>query len=277
MSRHARQNDDRRCWLRLCLPAAVAVAALLSLAVAEPEGGATTRPASDVPDRVMAELRAANAARSQLLQAEQDWALEKEKLKLLKSTVLREAARLRAAADEAARQETNLGKRTTGARAQRKRLDEVEAMVDALAERLEKALEATGRRYLPGLVPADRAAGITDPAERLSAAAGRLAEARRQAGAARIELVSGFLAGRALTVKLLRAGGVAAWWMSLDGADSGPATLADGKLLLTAARTAGDDEAIRKAFAIAEGHAPPAWSLLPADHVKVTPQAGGKP
>jgi hypothetical protein len=225
----------------------------------------------------MQELQAANEARSALLQAEQDWALEKEKLELLRSTVLREAARLQSVAAEARRQEAELSEQTAGARAEQKRLEEIEAMVDALAERLEKALAAMAARTLPGLVPPDRAAAITDPAERLSAGADRLRQAERQAQAPGMELVDGLLNGESRTVKLFRAGGAAAWWMSLDGAGSGTAVMKDGKLVLIPAQSPADAEAIRTAFSIAEGHAPPAWTLLPMDHVHVSPGAGEKP
>jgi len=278
MSRHASSRDfgGRPRW-GLYVPAAGALAALLSLASAGPDKPPASQPAPPVAQRVLAELQAANAARRQLLQAEQDWALETERLELLESTVVGEAARLKAAAAEARREAAKLTGRAAGLRARQQRLEEVEAMVDAVSERLEKALEALAGRSLPGLVPPDRAAGITDPSARLSAAVDRLGQAEQQARKPNIELVVGALDGEPMTVKLLRAGGVAAWWTSLDGKRAGQAALTGGKLILTAARTPADAEAIRKAFAIAEGRAAPAWVLLPVHPLQGLPGGGERP
>lgn len=225
-------------------------------------GGPTTRPA--VAEQVMAELRAANAARARLLTEHQDWAGEKEKLALLKSTVLREADRQKAAASAARRAEADLRKRLAERQADQRRLRSVEAVVDALCERLEKALDELAKRSLPGLVPPDRAAGITQPARRLAAGTERLEEARRRTKRAGVEVVGGHLEGRRLAVKLLRAGGVAAWWLSLDGKLAGTAAVRDGRVVLRRVADERDVQAVRKAFAIAEGRAAPDWALLPA-------------
>jgi hypothetical protein len=116
-------------------------------------------------------------------------------------------------------------------------------------------------------VPLDRAARITDPAARLTAAAHRLDDAQRQARRASVEVVEGTLGTRKLTVKLLRIGAVAAWWTTLDGRETGTAVTRDGRLALAPAFTPADAQAIAKAFAIIEGRAAPDWVLLPADHV----------
>jgi len=261
------------------VPIAAALLAILNFAVAEPAGPTTqptTRPVATIPRQVLAELRAANAARAERLTAEQAWALEKEKLELLAATVRREADRFTAAAAKAKSDEAALKTTLAAARATQQRIEAVEAMIDTLAERLEQALERLAGRALPGLVPPDRAAGITDPPARLAAAVSRLDQTERQARKAGVELVTGTLAGEPVTVKLLRAGGVAAWWMSLDGKQTGQAVMADGKLSLTPASTEADGKAIRQAFGILEGQAAPTWSALPAGHVKVAPP-GGKP
>jgi len=256
---------------------AACLAAALGVGAAEPDPQATTAPVGSVPQRVMTELRAANAARAQRLQEQQDWALRKHELELLASVVRDQAQQAARDAAEAKRERARLQKQAAGVEARQAHLEQVEAMIDALAERLEKALAALATRSLPGLVPADRASAITDPAGRLAAAADRVAQAQRQTHRCGVELVVGDLDGQATTVKLLRAGGVAAWWMSLDATRSGTATVEEGKLMLSAARTPADVAAIRKAFDIAEARAAPDWVLLPAQHVGVAKTAGDRP
>jgi len=248
-------------------------APLLLIGVAGVAQGPTTQPAG-VSDRVLSELRAAHAARAQLLRAEQAWALDKEKLELLRGTLRDEAERLTAAAAEAARKESDLREQSADLQARRERLKQVEAMIDSLSERLEQALEALARRALPGLVPPDAAAHITEPARRLAAAADRLGDVERRARKSAIELVLGMLAGEEVTVKLLHAGGAVAWWTSLDGKQSGTAAMEEGKLVLSPARTAKDAAAIKKAFAIVEGRAAPVWLLLPLDAAVTKPPGG---
>lgn len=252
---------DRARALRLFWPAWLVPVLFVNLAQT-PEAP-STRPSVSAGEQVMAELRAANAARSRLLREEQAWALDKQKLELLRATVRAEALRLSAAAEQARSQRAELRKQTAQARADEQRLERIEAMIDTLCERLEKALAALGGRCLPGLVPPDTAAAITDPAERLAAAARRVDEARRRAQKAGVEIVVAELDGRQVTVKLLRAGGAAAWWAALDGQRAGIAAVVDGKLTLLPAKTPGDADAVRKAFAIAEGRAAPHWVLLP--------------
>ncbi len=255
----------------LSILAGVGLLAMLGLAGAQPRDTppSTTQPAVPLPEQVMAELRAANAARAERLKAEQAWALEAEKLRLLKSAVLGEADHFKTVGAKAKADRAALAEQVAGARAERERVEQVEAMVDALAERLEEALAALAAKALPGVVPIDRAAAITDPAARLAAAVERLGQTERQVRKAGVELVAGTLDGKSVTVKLLRAGGVAAWWMSLDGTQAGQAVAAAGLPVLTPARTEADREAIGKAFAVAEGQAAPVWATLPVHHVKL--------
>ena len=254
---------------------------LVPLILLCPAGGAETpaeKPKPSTAEQAMAELRAANAARAQLLNEQQAWALEKEKLELLKSTVRGEAERFRTAAAKARQAEADLRKQTAERQATRRRLKLVEAMVDSLCERLEKALAKLAGTSLPGLVPPDRAAGITDPARRLAAGAQRIDDAERMARSAGVEIVQGTLAGRPATVKLLRAGGVAGWWITLDGRRTGTAEVADGKLILLPTVEPGDIEAITKAFTIVEGRGTPDWVLLPMGRVgKKAPPSPSRP
>ena len=227
-----------------------------------------------IPDQVMAELRAANAARAELLREEQDWALEKARLELLRTTVHDEAERLGNEAEGARIEAAQLRAKAGILRAAQQKLELAEAMIDALAERLEQALDVLAGKSLPGLVPPDTAAGITDPGKRLAAGVQRLHMAEQQARKTGIELVTGNLGGRQLTVKLLRIGGTAAWWIALDGSQAGTASVRDGKLVLSTAQTPRDLEAIRKAFAVAEGRRAPDWALLPMGGIEVKQQEG---
>ncbi|KPJ74770.1 MAG: hypothetical protein AMK72_03555 [Planctomycetes bacterium SM23_25] len=238
-------------------------ACLMTLPFAVAAGPDDAQSPATVPEQVQAHLAAAHAARTELAKEHEAWAMEKERLELLASTVRSEAERFRAAAEEAKSDEAKLRSRTEALQAQTQRLEHLEAMIDTVAERLEKALDALTAKSLPGVVPPDVAAGITEPARRLAAGAGRLDQARLRTQRAGIELVVGTLGERQVTVRLLRAGAVAAWWMTLDGKQTGTAAIDAGKLVLTLSKPPDNETAIRKAFAIAEGHAAPDWVLLP--------------
>ena len=244
---------------------ALGAACVLLSALAVTARAQTSQPDSNQPvaKQVMSELRAAGEARAQLLKEQQQWALEKEKLELLKSTVMREAKLRRAAATKARQAETELRQRLEQHKVAQQRLKSVEGVVDALCERLEKALAKRAGKSLPGLVPPDRAASITEPGRRLAAGVDRLRQVRRRAKQAAVEIVSGSLENQTIAVKMLRAGGVAAWWLSLDGKQAGPATVRDGQVILTKATKLEDVQAIQNAFAIAEGRGTPNWALLP--------------
>jgi len=238
-------------------------ACLLTLPFAAAAGPDDAQDAATVPEKVQAHLAGAHAARTELAKERETWAMEKERLELLASTVRSEAERFRAAAEEAKSNEAKLRSRTEALQAQTQRLEQLEAMIDTVAERLEQALSALAAQSLPGVVPPDVAAGITEPARRLAASAGRLDETRLRTQRSGIELVVGTLGERQVTVRLLRAGAVAAWWMTLDGKQAGTAAVRDGKVTLRPSKTPDEAAAIRKAFAIADGHTPPDWILLP--------------
>ena len=225
--------------------------------------------AGTVPQQVQAELAAAHRARSQLAEETQAWAAEKERLRLLVSAVRRRTERLKAEADAAAAARDDLKKNVDTLSAKKERLQAVEALLDALAERLEKDLQALAADSLPGLVPPDTAAGVTDPSRRLDAALARLEETESRLGTATVEIVTGVLEGREVTVKLLRAGSAAAWWASLDGARAGTARLDGERLVLVSIESPDAAGAIHKAVAVAEGRAAPGWVVLPAGHVEV--------
>ncbi len=249
--------------------AAVVLTALLSLAAGDSQEAPSTRPAASIAENVIAELRAADAARAELQHAQQQWAMEEKKLDMLIDSVNRRAEQLAGEAADAERKQTELKKRVAVEQAAQQRLVKVEAMADALSERLEQSLEAMKTRSLPGLVPPDTAAGITDPARRFATDVDRLAKTEQNARTSSVELVNAELGGDTVTVKLLRAGAAGAWWMSLDGDRAGQAIMNNKKLTLEPARTEQDAQAIIKAFAVAEGQTAPHWTLLPAHHLRI--------
>jgi len=248
-------------------PLLALAAVLLALPLA---GGAGPKDAGDagtVPQRVQAELAAAHRARSRLAEEKQAWAREKERLELLVSAVRRRAERLHAEAERDRAARKDLKNKVDALSAKRERLQAVEALLDALAERLEKDLQTLAEASLPGLVPPDTAAGVTDPARRLDAAVARLEETEARLGTATVEIVTGVLNGREVTVKLLRTGNAAAWWTSLDGGRAGTARREGERLVLAPTDSPEAARAIRKAVAVAEGRAAPDWAVLPAEHL----------
>ncbi|MFO8014397.1 MAG: DUF3450 family protein [Phycisphaerae bacterium] len=247
------------------LPLAVCLLALPFVLGAAP---AADEPGT-VPRQVQAELAAAHRARSRLAEETQAWAAEKERLDLLIAAVRRRAERLEAEAEDAAAARADLETKVESLSAKKARLEAVQALLDTLAERLEKDLEALAAGTLPGLVPPDAAAGVTDPARRFDAALARLEETESRLATATVEIVTGMLEGREVTVKLLRAGAAAAWWASLDGEQAGTARLDGERLVLTPVTAPEAAEAIHKAVAVAEGRAAPDWVILPAGHVEV--------
>jgi len=241
------------------------VACLLALPFAV---GAEEPPAASIPDQVQAELAAAHRARTTLAGEHQAWAMEKQRLQLLLSTVRRRTEQFKADAAEAGNTRGALAKRVEALTSVQARLEAVEAMLDTLAEGLEKDLQTLAAEALPGLVPPDTAAGLTNPARRFDAAVARLDDTERRLANATVEIVTGTVDGEEATVKLLRVGNAAAWWTALDGARAGTARQTRDGLTLTPAPSPEVVQAIHKAFAIAEGRVAPDWVVLPAGHVK---------
>jgi len=236
------------------------ILSLLALGAAAPAEGPA--PTDDVPGQVLEELRAAAEARASLQEEEAAWAAERERLKLLLESVRAESERFAASAAEARRQAEPLQADLNDLEAERQREGRIRDMLARLAEELEVGLDEVAAGCPPGLVPAPSGAA-RDPAERFLAAVQQLEGAERRADEAAVQLVSAELDDQPAAVRLLRAGGAAAWWMSLDAARAGPAVVEDGALRLLPAPSPQDREAIVRAFDIADGRSAPEWALLP--------------
>lgn len=257
------------------------VALLFALVFLGPVGRGASRTApSDgapsLPVQVLAELEQANAARAELSRVQSRWRDEKQKIELLLSTVRQQRDHYQARADRDNELRQEREKQLAAFETNRKRLADIEAMLDALCERLEVSLGKLQARSFPGLVPPDRAQRITDPAGRLASAVGRIEETRLRAKNSAIELVVGSLDGEELTVKLLRAGSAAAWWVSLDGLQAGTAKMDRGKLVLARATSLADIQAVNTAFDVIEGRLAPVWLLVPAGQLRITPAEEAK-
>ncbi len=250
------------------------LAALLPSAGGEQPGPGAESANRPVSQRVLDELRAAGRARRARLEEEEARRAEQQRLKLLVSTVRDKAARYRSAAAADRKRIAEREKRGRELAALRDRRGAIENMVGAIAARLQKTLNEVADASLPGLVPPATDTG-SDPAGKFAAAISRLRGSRRRGTGAAVELVAGRLGGRTVTVKLLRAGGAAAWWVALDGEKAGTARVEDGRLIL---RPVGPAEAdsIRKTLAVLEARAAPELLLLPAGDVTADRPAEAK-
>jgi len=223
-----------------------------------------------LPRQVLGELEQANSARAQLSKARSQWRGEKQKIDLLLSTVRQQRRHYQAQADRDNELRQKREKQLAAFETNRKRLADIEVMLDTLCERLEVSLAKLQARNFPGLVPPDKAQRITDPGGRLASAVRRIEETRVRSKNSAIELVVGSLEGEELTVKLLRAGAAAAWWVSLDGLQAGTAKMDRDKLVLARATGPGDVQAINTAFNVIEGRLAPVWLLVPLGQLQVT-------
>jgi len=221
-----------------------------------------------LPKKVISELEAADASRSQLVEEEQQWRSEKQRLKLLLQSVERETERLNSTAAEAEKRADKLQEQISEVEEEHSRARAVEKMVASVAKDLENALDKLSSQSPPGLVPAASEDRPTEPSARFSAAARRLDRVEQRLSNTSMELVSGDLNGKSVTVKMLRAGGVGAWWVSLDGTQAGTAVAGQDGLILQPAESDDQVAAISRAVAIAEGRAAPEWVLLPAGHIR---------
>jgi len=85
--------------------------------------------------------------------------------------------------------------------------------------------------------------------EGLSAALRRLTESQKRARSTSIEWITATLQNKTTQVKILRLGGVAAWWQSIDGSKVGSLGITkQGKIILNTAANKKDQDAIQAAF-----------------------------
>lgn len=258
-------TDCSRANPRRSYAAALPVVAGMVLSLAGAMATAAEAPSAPDPAAVALEqLRAANRARADHAEAEAAWTLERQRLQALLAATRAETARLEhdAAGAEAARDAARTRLAGLGAGSD---LEALRARLAEAGERLRASLLAVAAATPPGVVPA--LGGTTD----FEAGVAALEAAERAAGLIAVEVVSGRRDGRPEAVKMLRAAGAAAWWVSLDGTAAGTVGMDGSGMMLTATTDEAGRAAIMAALAQAEGRAQPAVALLPA------PAAGGRP
>lgn len=227
--------------------------------------GVATAVATDegppIPRQVLDDLTAANEARARRLREEDEWSQEKQRIELLRSTVQRETRRVGNATDAASKVIQQLEEDGRARQDERRKIEALRSLLARLTERVHRELSAIEKTCPPGIIPKVQPQTSATPEVRFLAVTDLLAQAKRQATRAGVEIVSGTLARKPTTVRLLRIGGVAAWWCSLDGKRAGRATVSAGELQL---RTVTADEAasIRSAFDMAQGRVAPGWVVL---------------
>lgn len=220
------------------------------------------------PQALMADLVAANEARAAVGREANAWDHERARIQALVDAITEERDRLTAEAER-------LATATADLEAERRRLgdssdlDAVRADLDASATAVREALQALAVQVPPGTVDVPAAGGERAFDEAMRA----LDVSERAASQVVVEIVTGRRGQGDLAVKLLRAGGAAAWWESLDGSAGGIATMRDGMLILED----GDEalrQAVHQAILISEGRAPAGPVVLPLAPILV---AGGAP
>ena len=217
-------------------------------------------------DRILEHLRAADQARATDATEAQAWAEEKARLELLLTTVEEQTA---AARRQARTSQDKL--QALDAAAPPDKLEAFDRAAVRVANRIEQFLDTLALRVAPGLVPA-RGKRVADAREALDQALHRLERTERGVDTVAVSVAPGELDGEPRSVEVLRLGGVAAWWRSLDGQTGGEAQMVDGRLQL---HPIGDPDlldAIGRASAIAKGRLAPEVVLLPIRFARTSTQ-----
>jgi hypothetical protein len=214
-------------------------------------------------------LRAANQSRSDLAREEATWTLERQRLQaVLDATrietthVVHDATQAEAARDAARTRLASLGSQSD--------LDAIRTQLRTNGEQVAARLAALAASLPPGVIPAVSPTGDEGT---FDAAVRALEAAERSAGVLMVNVVTGQRDGKPEAVKMLRIGGAAAWWVSLDGTAAGAVRMEHGAVNLVAVADELARTAIMTALAQAEGRSPPQVELLPAP----APAAGGAP
>ncbi|MFW5845690.1 MAG: hypothetical protein ACOCXJ_05635, partial [Planctomycetota bacterium] len=173
--------------------------------------------AEDTAEQVHAALRAADAARDRLQQERAAWTDERERLELLQAALQEEAAALER---QAAMDEERLATLRTDEdrmEATRTQVRELRTRAAAAAARLHRALDERAAGLPPGLVAAREGA-----ADDLPAAWRRLTRTRELWSQVHIRTLTALQpGGERRAGRVLLAGAIGAWWLSLDGTVGG--------------------------------------------------------
>ena len=227
---------------------------LTSVTAAEAESAPNTAAAA------LAQLTAANAARAELAANEAKWLIERDRLLALIAATQAEQARLERAATAA---ETERSEAITATKAldHGNQLQAARAQVAESAARMRVQLQKLAVTLPPGTIATVDEKVTAD--DLFDAVIRAIDTSERAATTVSVEVVTGQRDGHTEAVKLLRAAGAAAWWVSLDGQDAGIAHMNAGNLHLRSSPDRQEKDAIRSALAQAEGRSPPKLVVLP--------------
>ena len=230
---------------------------------------------ADQPTQILETLRATNDLRARSAQELNQWESDRELLKLQIETNQKQLGQL-----EKLKKALQAKLKTITTKNNIALDTDVEALntlEKKLATAIQKNLLALQNSTLPGaLAPPQKLDQLQGS---FASAYQALHEAENRSEEVRIELTSGHLHGQRISVHLLRLGGVAGWWQSLDGKEQGTATMENGHLQLRDNVTPEDQSAIEKAIHIAQGRLAPVLVTLPWPNQAqpVPPQEEKKP
>ena len=238
-----------------------------------------TAAAQDVesPQQILDTLSKADRARSAESQAQAAWRQESQNLKALVASLQTALKQLK---DQQAKEQSALSSEEAKAKALQDKeppREALDAALTTLADEKEAKLNAFAAKLLPGIVPAAATTKTSSPLERLQDIARRLRTTKSELSKWDVAILDGQRGGKTVAVKVLRCGGVAAWWQSLDGSAQGVAAWDGNGLTLHDASNPESAKQIETALAIIEGRRVPELITLPFDKAKRTEQSGAKP
>ncbi len=216
------------------------------------------------PDPILEALRAADVARQTEATEAQAWADEKARLELLLTSIEE-----RIGAERRRRDRARAELRTLEATTPEPPTAALETGTAEMSAKIDDSLDALAQSVPPGLIP-PRGTQRANPREALDQALHRLERAERAVKTVDVSVATGRLDGTPVSVEVIRLGGVAAWWRSLDGTAGGEAFMVRGQLELRPADDADSLEAIALASVIAKGRAAPQIVLLPVRHARTS-------
>ena len=219
-------------------------------------------PAEQIADRVLTALKGASEARSDNAREAQNWKEERQRLNVLQQTINQRIGQQRLQAKELRRGIADLKAQNEALEPQRLTIKNLELLAESQASVIDQSLDALALTLPPGIVPKYRAVNV-EAIEKLQNALNRLETTENNLQNVAVELSTGQRNGKTLAVEILRVGGAATWWRSLDGETAGHVQIKQGKLLLEPVENADDRKAILKACDIAKGRAAPQIVALP--------------
>lgn len=239
----------------MSLVAPIAVALLAQLPV----------PPDTPSQRVVAALTEADEARQTEAAEAADWKRDQAKLELLIATnhqlIDAEQRRLAELESQLSQAQGRLPEAPQAV------LQAVATLAGACAERINDQLDRLARFNPPGVIDARKKDARSEEAE-LDHALHRLERAERAAASVEVRIITGELRGKPRSVEMVRVGGVAGWWRSLDGSEAGEIEVKEGKLILHLSPDPDLSEQIAIGLSIAKGKRASELVYLPLQYAR---------